>query len=97
MSCSRLLAVGSAMGAIIPYLRDRAFDPDDIKAMSLALDDVCNLLNLSEKAKAAREVIAERIIELARHGERSPTILRDRLLEESSLAEGLNGHRSSGM
>ena len=68
---------------ITPYLRDGAFDPDDIKAMSMALDDVCKALDLNNGGTVAREVIAERIIELARRGERSPTILRDRVLQES--------------
>jgi hypothetical protein len=78
------------MTAILPFLRDdhdAAFGPSDIKAMSLALDDVCKALNLTDRAKVEREVIAERIIELARRGERNPTVLRDRVLQESGLAE----------
>jgi hypothetical protein len=85
------------MTTIIPFLRDGAFDPHDITAMSMALDDICNALHLTENAKAAREVIAERIIELARRGEHSPTRLRDRVLEESGFANGLGSHRWSGM
>jgi hypothetical protein len=81
---------GVAM-TILPFLRDNpAFGPDDIKAMSMALDDLCKTLNLSDGAKAAREVLAERIIELARRGERSPTVLRDRVLQELGLG-GANG------
>lgn len=75
------------MGAIIPFLGDGAFEPDDIKAMSMALDDVCRTLNLTDGAKAEREVIAERIIALARQGERSPTLLRDRVLREAGLGD----------
>ncbi len=88
---------------IVPCLRDGAFEPDDIKAMSMAFDDVCKTLNLTDGAKAAREVIAERIIELARRGERSPTRLRDRVLKESGLDAvandhgAQNGRRWSGM
>ncbi|HEX9278157.1 MAG TPA: hypothetical protein VGA51_17380 [Casimicrobiaceae bacterium] len=82
---------------IAPFLRDGAFEPDDIKAMSMALDDVCKALDLTNGAKAAREVLAKRIIELARRGERSPTRLRDRVLQESGLGGGLNGHRWSGL
>jgi hypothetical protein len=87
------------MGAIIPFLRsDAVFEPDDIQAMSMALDDVCKVLNLTDGAKAAREVIAERIIELARLGERSPTLLRDRVLLESGLGGRTNGSaRWSGL
>jgi len=75
------------MTAILPYLRDAVFEQNDIMAMSMALDDVCNALNLLDE-NPAREVIAERIIALARTGERSPTILRDRLLRETGLANG---------
>ena len=83
---------GSLMGTIIPFLgdgaalRDSVFDPQDIKAMSMALDDVCRTLNLRDNS-SAKEVIAARIIDLARRGERSPTRLRDRVLHEAGLAE----------
>ena len=59
------------------------FEPCDIKAMSMALDDVCRALSLAE-GHAGRAVVATRIIELARRGERSPTHLRDRVLSEAN-------------
>jgi hypothetical protein len=73
------------MTAIRPYLRDAVFDQKDISAMSMALDDVCKALNILDD-RQAREVIAERIIALARDGERSPTLLRDKVLREAGLA-----------
>src|ERR1700727_2886004 len=60
------------MAAILPYLQDDAFQPDDVKAMSMALDDVCKELKLDGNANA-KKTIAVRIIELARCGERSPS------------------------
>ena len=72
------------MGAIVPFLKDDAvFEPRDITAMSMALDDVCKALNINGDG-SAKEIIAVRIIELARRGERSPTRLRDRLLAEAN-------------
>jgi hypothetical protein len=71
--------------SITPFLRDGAFDPNDIKAMSMALDDVCQALNLVN-GNSGREAIAERIIAIAWNGERSPTLLRDRVLREAGLA-----------
>ena len=66
------------------FLKDHsAFDPRDIEAMSMALEDTCKALNVNGDARA-REVIATRIIELARRGERSPTKLRDRVLAEAN-------------
>jgi hypothetical protein len=75
------------MATIIPFLRERevVFDPKDITAMSTALDEVCKVLKL-RKDSAAREVMAVRIIELAKTGDRSPTRLRDRILHEADLA-----------
>jgi hypothetical protein len=71
------------MPTIIPFLKNGSvFDPKDVTAMSMALDDVCKELEISAGGAAAREIIAIRIIELARRGERSPTRLRDRVLEE---------------
>jgi hypothetical protein len=71
------------MTAILPYLRDAVFEQKDITAMSMALNDVCESLNIPDGP--AREVIAERIIALATAGERSPTRLRDRTLREVGL------------
>jgi hypothetical protein len=80
------------MGTIILFLRDgmdlrdSVFEPHEIKAMSTALDQVCAALNLSDDS-SAKQVMATRIIDLGRCGERSPTRLRDRVLREATLAE----------
>jgi hypothetical protein len=72
------------MATIAPFLqRDTVFGPKEITAMSMALDDVCKELEIPGDC-TAREIIAIRIIELARRGERSPTKLRDRLLVEAN-------------
>jgi hypothetical protein len=79
---------GSPMDTIKPFLeRESVFGPSDINAMSIALDEVCKALRLDGDAKA-KEVVAIRIIELARRGERSPTRLRDRLLTEANGGTG---------
>jgi hypothetical protein len=76
------------MATILAFIRDAVFDPKDIQAMSMALDDVCASLDIHDGP--AKEVLAQRIIRLARSGERSPTILRDRVLREAGLA-GVDG------
>jgi hypothetical protein len=73
------------MAATIPFLKNSAFEQNDITAMSMALDDVCKTLNIGGDINA-REIIATRILELARRGERSPTRLRDRVLLEAGSA-----------
>lgn len=77
------------MATIISFLRDGVFDPKDIDAMSTALDHVCEALKLRDNS-SARDIIATRIIDLARAGERSPTRLRDRVLLEAEMAERVN-------
>lgn len=54
------------MVAPLPFLNDGAFQPNDVHAMSMALDDVCKGLNLRDNRQ--REIIAERIVDLARRG-----------------------------
>jgi hypothetical protein len=72
------------MVAIIPFSREQgSFDPKDVTAMSIAFEEVCKALNLPADAATTREVIAIRIIELAKRGERSATLLRDQVLREA--------------
>jgi hypothetical protein len=71
------------MGDIVPFLKGAAFEPQDIQSMSLALDDVCKALKI-DGYSSAKEIIAVRIIELAKRGERRAIGLRDRLLAEAS-------------
>ena len=70
------------MATIIPFLQDDAFDPDALRAMSTALEEVCRKLQVNGDQRA-REVMAVRIIELARRGERDPERLSDRVLREA--------------
>jgi hypothetical protein len=67
---------------IVPFLGDRVFGPQDIEAMSTALEDICKTLNLSDEAKSERELLAKKIIILAGQGERSAALLRHRMLRE---------------
>ena len=58
-----------------------AFPPEVIDAMSWAFDAVCERLAIPERAEAPREIVALRIVELARTGERDPKRLRDKALK----------------
>lgn len=68
-----------------PFLQDDAFDPDTLRAMSTALEEVCRMLKV-DGDPGAREVMAVRIIELARRGQLDPKRLRDRVLREAGAA-----------
>ena len=71
------------MGAILSLVSAGAFKPNDIEAMSVAYEEVCNALHINGDIRT-RETIAARVIELARHGELCPTVLRDRVLTEAN-------------
>jgi hypothetical protein len=73
------------MTTIIPILQGDAFGPEALQAMSTALEEVCRVLKLDHD-QGAREVMAVRIIELARSGERDPERLRDRVLWKAGKA-----------
>ena len=74
---------------IAPFLNENVFGPEDIQAMSTALEDVCKILNLADQAKGERELLAQRIVVLAHQGERNAALLRDRMLRE--IAHGQDG------
>jgi hypothetical protein len=66
-----------------------AFPPEVIDAMSSAFDEVCERLAIPEAADAPREIVALRIVELARKGERDPERLRDEALKSIGGLTGL--------
>lgn len=82
MNWSNLQSDGNTLDA------ETAFDPETTAAMATALEQVCDALGIN-RDQTAREVVAIRILELARRGERSPTKLRDRVLAEANGATRL--------
>ena len=58
------------------------FEPEAAQVMSHVFDDVCAFLRIPHSADRARELIAKRIIEIARQGEPEAKCLRDRALRD---------------
>jgi hypothetical protein len=56
--------------------------------MSAAFEETCAVLGVPETNAREREVIAIRIIELARRGERNADLIRDRVLREAGALPG---------
>ena len=77
------------MAIIIPFPipHQAAFDDKQITIMAKVLDEVCFKLTILEER--AREVVAARILELARRGELNPTKLENRLVLEATAGRGL--------
>jgi hypothetical protein len=60
---------------IRPYLAGQAFEPESIREMSLALENVCEMLALRLADDANTRLVASKIIELAQRGVRdAPTL-----------------------
>ncbi len=70
---------------VAPVFELEVFGPDEIKAMLIALDEVCSKFGLADDKQEEREVLAKRIIALARRGERNPAALRDGVLRELAV------------
>ena len=62
-------------------LQNEAFEPLHIEAMVFAFEAICLELKLHDRPDdPLREVVAIKIIELAKRGERDPIRLRDQVL-----------------
>src|SRR5688572_16379149 len=62
-------------------LENGAFEPDAVKAMGIAFEDVCGALGLADTNDALRDLVARKVIELAQQGERDGDRLRELTLD----------------
>jgi hypothetical protein len=76
------------VNSILPFIDRSVFDPEAVHAMSVAFDDLCRAFELTEEDRV-REIMASRIVELARLGERDADRLRDRIMRETGSGRGL--------
>jgi hypothetical protein len=60
---------------ITPLLQGQAFDPETVQAIANALVMTCEVLGLSNRDDATIQLVAEKIIELAKGGLKNPTAL----------------------
>jgi hypothetical protein len=72
---------------VIPFFRDVSFDPDTTHIMGQAFDGACKELHDIGQSDFVKTVIAKRIIQIAKKGERDPNQLRKRALQAVGLAE----------
>jgi hypothetical protein len=69
------------------YITDAgAFDPEVVTAMSKAFADTCNALKIFAGDQHGREVVATRIIELARSGVVDPAAIQSRVMAEARVS-----------
>jgi hypothetical protein len=67
---------------IRPYLDGQRFDPEAVRVMGLAFEMALIALRLADRGDLANEVLAHKIIALAKTGERDPERLCDGVLLE---------------
>jgi hypothetical protein len=78
-------------GAFRPLLQDGHFTPEDITVLTAAIEDALQVLRLVDRKDPAVALVAQRIIELARQGERDPKMLQDAVLESFNADPGVSG------
>ena len=73
------------------YISDEhaAFEPEQISAMSQALESACATLEVTSSDERDRRVIAERIIDLARNGVVDAAALCKRVVQEAQALRSL--------
>jgi hypothetical protein len=69
------------MADVLPFFQGAAFDDDATQVMAKAFDRACQSLHDNGQPDLVRQIIAKRIIEVARKGERDPDELCARALQ----------------
>ena len=72
------------MAVILHFADHNGFEPGEIAAMSQALEEACTALQVRAGDHRTREIVATRIVDLARTGVIDARSLRDRVLLEAA-------------
>ena len=76
---------------IQPLLRDGVFSPEDVTSLTTTFEDMLHAMGVRDRTHPTALLIAKRIIELARQGERNPKLLRDAVLKSFKDDTGVSG------
>lgn len=71
--------------AIYRLLERSSFGPRDVERMIAAYEDALRVLHLVNRTDPVTEIVAKKIIEVARTGERDPAAIRARAIEELGI------------
>jgi hypothetical protein len=66
---------------ITPFLNGEQFNQDTLRILGVAFEQTCIALRIGDCDDDVKQAIANKIIELARTGERNPDLLCERALE----------------
>ena len=67
---------------ITQFLNGHRFDPETRRILGVAFEQVCAALRTGDCDDDVKQAIANKIIELAKTGERNPDLLCERALED---------------
>jgi hypothetical protein len=67
---------------IRPFIGDASFTPEQVMALNDAFNSALAELNLTDRQDPLAEIVAKKIIEIARGGERDPERLRELALSD---------------
>lgn len=67
---------------ISPYLNGRRFDPETKRILGLAFELTCIALRIGDCDDGVKQAIADKIINLAKTGERNPDMLCEQALKD---------------
>jgi hypothetical protein len=70
------------MAPIAPFLNGEKFDPETTRVMGVALEMVCIALRTGDCGDDVKQAIANKIIDLAKAGERNPDVLCEQTLKD---------------
>jgi hypothetical protein len=67
---------------IRPFLNGEDFDKETVRVLGVAFEQVCVALRIGDCDDDVKQAIADKIIELAKTGERHPDVLCERALQD---------------
>jgi hypothetical protein len=80
----RVWGVGAV--AIYRLLQEAAFEPEDIERLAAAYEEALRRLQLIDRGDPVTEIVARRIIDIARTGMKEPHEICDRAIEQLGLS-----------
>src|SRR5262249_26130861 len=95
-SRSRLRTSGRWPMPIRPFLNREQFDQETIRILGVAFEQVCITLRTGDRDDNVSQAIANKIIELAKTGERNPDLLDERALELFANGKCYDAQRPPG-
>lgn len=61
-------------------LVEQSFDPEQVRAMAVAFEKACQSLGLTDTPDPLTDIVARKIIEMAKAGERDPNRLYEAVM-----------------